>query len=92
VLQCVALCCSVLQGVALCCTVLHCVVVCCGVAVCCSVLQFVAVCWMRHVTHTCLVRSTHHHPTHLHKCLCVTVRSIVLHCIAVCYSVLQCAE
>ena len=37
-LQCVALCCSVLQCVAVCCSVLQCV------AVCCSVLQRVAVC------------------------------------------------
>ena len=37
VLQCVAVCCSVLQYVAECCSVLQCVVV------CCSVLQCVAV-------------------------------------------------
>ena len=37
-LQCAAVCCSVLQGVAVCCSVLQCV------AVCCSVLQCVAVC------------------------------------------------
>ena len=37
-LQCVAVCCSVLQSVAVCCSVLQCV------AVCCSVLQCVAVC------------------------------------------------
>ena len=36
VLQCVAVCCSVLQYVAVCCSVLHCVAVC--VAVCCCVL------------------------------------------------------
>ena len=36
-LQCVAVCCSVLQCVAVCCSVLQCV------AVCCSVLQCVAV-------------------------------------------------
>ena len=38
-LQCVAVCCSVLQCVAVCCSVLQ-----CG-AVCCSVLQCVAVCY-----------------------------------------------
>ena len=47
-LQCVAVCCSVLQCVAVCCSVLQCVAVCCSVlqcaAVCCSVLQCVAVC------------------------------------------------
>jgi len=51
VLQCVAVCCSVLQCVALsvCCSVLQCLAVCCivsvlqCVAVCCSVLQCVAV-------------------------------------------------
>jgi len=44
-LQCVAVCCSVLQCVAVCCSVLQCVAVCCSVlqcvavfAVCCSVL------------------------------------------------------
>jgi len=54
VLQCVAVCCSVLQRVAVrcsngytvCCSVLQCVAVCCSVlqyvAVCCSVLQRVA--------------------------------------------------
>jgi len=38
VLQCVAVCCSVLQCVAMCCSVLRCVAVCCStcVAVCCS--------------------------------------------------------
>jgi len=34
VLQCVAVCCSMLQYVAVCCTVLHCVALCCSV--CCS--------------------------------------------------------
>jgi len=47
-LQCVAVCCSVLKCVAVCCSVLQCVPVCCSmlqcVAVCCSVLQCVAVC------------------------------------------------
>ena len=47
-LQCVAVCCSVLQCVAVCCSVLQCVEVCRSVsqciAVCRSVLQCVAVC------------------------------------------------
>ena len=47
-LQCVAVCCSVLQCIAVCCSVLQCVAVCCSVfqcvAVCCSVLQCVPVC------------------------------------------------
>ena len=43
VLQCAAVCCSVLQCVAVCCSVLQCVATCCS-AVCCSVLQYVAVC------------------------------------------------
>jgi len=47
VLQCVAMCCSVLQCVAMCCSVLQCIAVCCSVlqcvAVCCSVLQCIAV-------------------------------------------------
>jgi len=55
VLQCVAVCCSVLQCVAVECmyllSVLQCVAVCCSVlqcvAVCCSVLQCVAVCCSR---------------------------------------------
>ena len=46
-LQCAAVCCSVLQCVAVCCSVLQCAAVCCHilqcVAVCCSVLQCVAV-------------------------------------------------
>ena len=44
-LQCVAVCCSVLQCVAVCCSVLQCVAVCCSVwqraAVCCSMFQCV---------------------------------------------------
>ena len=47
-LQCVAVCCSVLQCVVVCCSVLQCVAVSCSVlqcvAVCCSVLQCVALC------------------------------------------------
>jgi len=47
VMQCAAVCCSVLQCVAVCCSVLQCVAVRCSVlqcvAVCCSALQCVAV-------------------------------------------------
>jgi len=43
-LQCVAVCCSVLQCVAVCCSVLQCLAVCYSVmqyvAACCSLLQF----------------------------------------------------
>jgi len=48
VLQCVAVCCSLLQCVAVCCSVSQCVAVRCSVvqcvAVCCCVLQCVAAC------------------------------------------------
>jgi len=37
--QCVAVCCSVLQYVAVCCSVLQCVAVCCSVLQCVAVLQ-----------------------------------------------------
>ena len=47
-LQCVAVCCSVLQCVAACCSVLQCVAVCCSVLQCvavhCSVIQCIAMC------------------------------------------------
>jgi len=47
VLQCAAVCCSVLQRAAVCCSVLQCAAVCCSVlqcaAACCSVLQCAAV-------------------------------------------------
>ena len=47
-MQCVAVCCSVLQCVAVCCSVLQCV------AVCCNVLQYVAVCfWLSTVCKDC---------------------------------------
>ena len=49
-LQCIAVCCSVLQCVAVCCSVLQCVAVCCSVlqcvVVCCIVLQIGAVCYV----------------------------------------------
>jgi len=47
-LQCAAVCCSVLPYVAVCCRILQCAAVCCSVlpyvAVCCRMLQCVAVC------------------------------------------------
>ena len=74
-LQCVAVCCSVLQCVAVCCSVLQCAAVCCSmlqcVAVCCSVLQCVAAC--------CSVLQ------------CVAVCCSVLQCVALCCSVLPCS-
>ena len=80
VLQCVAVCCSILlQCVTVCCSVLQCVAVCCSVLqvsmaiirlLCCSVLQCVAVCYS--------------------VLQCVAVRCSVLQCVAVCCSVLQC--
>ena len=74
VLQCVALCYSLLQCASVYCFVLQRVVVCCSIlqsnAVCCSVLQCVAVC--------CSVLQ------------CTAVCCSVLQCVAVCCSVLQC--
>ena len=74
-LQCVAVCRSVLRCVAVCCSVLQCAAVCRSVlqraAVCCSVLQCAAVC--------CSVLQ------------CMTVCCSVLQRAAVCCSVLQCA-
>jgi len=92
VLQCVAVCCSVLQrvtdgGVRLChmCarTLLHCSVLQC-VAVCCSVLQFVAVCC------SVLQRVTDGGVRVCHMCARTLLHCSVLQCVAVCYSVLQC--
>jgi len=75
VLQCVAVCCSVLQCVAD--SVLQCVAVCCGVlrcvAVCCSVLSSAA--------DSCVAEGV---------LRCVAVCFSVLQCVAVCCSVLQC--
>jgi len=76
VLQCVAVCCSVLQCVAACCSVLQCVAlldilllvrVSMRVSMCCSVLQCVAVC-------------------------CNVLQSVAVCCAAVCCSVLQCVR
>ena len=55
-LQCVAVCCSVLQCAAVCCSVLQCAAVCYSTlqctAVCCNVLQDAAVYYMSHVPMT----------------------------------------
>ena len=80
-LQCVAVCCSVLQCVAVCC---HHVTTKIAHSVCCNVLQCVAVCCS---VLQCVARV-------LHMCCsvlqCVVVCCSVLQCVAVCCSVLQC--
>jgi len=91
-LQCVAICCSVLQCVAVCCSVLQCAAVCCSalhcVAVCCSVLQ-------------CAVEFYHNSAMCQILVFEKKLRSVLavalplrtrtpLHCVAVCCSVLQC--
>jgi len=67
VMQCFTVCCNVLQSVAVCGSVLQCVTVCCSVlqrvAVCCSLLQYVV------------------------SCVCVTVCCSVLQCIVICCGV-----
>jgi len=99
VMQCVAVCCSVLQCVAVCCIVLQCVAMCCNVlqcvAVCCSVLQ----CASCNQTSSNLA-DQHAHPwVGVAMCCrvlqCFTVWSTsrfysMLQCVAVCCSVLQC--
>ena len=87
-LQCVAVCCSVLQYVAVCSSVQQSAAVCCSAlqcaAVCCSVLQCVAVrcsvlqCTFRHC-------STVYPPLHL-LYTSVAVCCSVLQCVAVCCS------
>ena len=77
-LQCAAVCCSVLQRVAACCSVLQCVAVCCSVVRCsavwCSALQ--RVCFAPIASGFVLQ--------------CVAVCYSVLQCVAVCCTVLQC--
>ena len=77
VLLCVAVCCSVLQCVAVCCSVLQCVAVCCSVlqcvAVCCSVLLRVAVCCI--VLHTSLIRLL----VFVCVCVCNTLQHTATH-------------
>jgi len=79
VLQCVAVCCSVLQCVAVCCSVccsvLQCVLQC--VAVYCGVLQCVVVTSLKEAA----IRRVY---------LCCNMCCSVLQCVAVCCSVLQC--
>ena len=65
-LQCVAVCCSVLQCVAVCCSVLQCV------AVCCSVLQCVAVCCSAWIF---VIRYLRFHL--IQKCHCHTYECII---------------
>jgi len=88
-LQCVAVCCSVLRYVAVRCSALQCVAVCCSVlqcvVVCCSVSQYLAVLLT-------LARS----PSTPHI-LCAPSPQLPQQrlrgqCVAVCYSVLQCVE
>ena len=85
VLQCAAVCCSVLQRV------LQCVAVCVNSldpctksTTCCSVLQCVAVCCS-------VLQCALTHWTHARRVPHVAVCCSVLQCVAVCCSVLQCA-
>ena len=72
-LQCVAVCCSVLQRVVVCCSVLQCVEVCCSVlqrvVVCYSLLQCVAVCCsvLQYVTACCSVLQSVAGYTYIHR-------------------------
>jgi len=79
-LQCIAVCCSVLQCVAVRCSVLQCITVCCSVlqcvAVCCSVLS--GMLWMRegmcrvsHVAHMWTMCQMSH-VTHMHDHGCMS--------------------
>ena len=89
-LQCVAVCCSMVQRAAVCCSVLQCVAVFCSVlqcvAVCCNVLQCVAVLQL-----TCVRACVSCTGIHVLQCVaqCVAVWCSVLQCAAVCCSVLQ---
>jgi len=93
VLQCVAVCCSVLQCDAvrcMCHSKLQCVAVCCSmlqwVAVCYSVLlQYVAMSYVR-----CVLLQSNAGCIAIHMLQCVTVCYSVLQCVTVCCSVLQC--
>jgi len=81
VLQCVAVCCSVLQLVVCHWEVLTSVCMWPCVAVCCSVLQCVAVCCNRWCVMGCA-----------HFGMCDAVCCSVLQCVASCCSVLQCVN
>jgi len=98
VLQCVAVCCSVLPCVAVASqpaplaistpfsftgtSVLQCI------AVCCSALQFVAVCCSVIAASPCLWPQAH--PILIHRYECAEMFVAVLQCVTVCCSVLQC--
>ena len=96
-LQCVAVCCSVLQCVAACCSASQCVAVrrsvLLYVAVCCSVLLVNLI----HVSHIDGLCTTYERVTSLIRTnhvsyfvVQVDVCCSVLQCVAVCCSVLQC--
>jgi len=82
------------QCVAVCCDTLSCVAVCCSVlqyvSVCCSVFQCDAVCVAMRVA-VCFGASAVLHARSSRGVHCVTVCYSVLQCVAVCCSVLQCA-
>jgi len=99
VLQCVAGCCSVLQCVAVCCSVLQCVAVCCSVlqcvAVCCSIMQCVALSTtLQHKIHqtVCLLSHLSHNKSHDDSRETLFGVALMLQCVAVCCSVLQCVK
>ena len=85
-LQCFAVCCSVICicecADAVCCSVLQCVIVC---SVCCSVLQCVAVCCVVGVTSICFSRMATSN-----NFVCAFTDSLVLQCVAKCCIMLQC--
>ena len=105
VLQCVAVCCSMLQSVAVRRSVLQYVAVCCSiysmcmipwrvsvrrVAICCSMLQCVAVCCSALHCVAVLVRRVWSRGMYPLRVLqCTTERCSALQCVAVCCSVLQ---
>ena len=89
-LQCVAVCCSVLHCVAVCCSVLQCAAVCCSVLQCaavrCSVLQCVAACSLAvcdSVLRCVAVFSN------VFALFCSVLQCVAVCYVAVCYSALQ---
>jgi len=98
VLQCIAVCCSVLQCADVFCSSLQCIAVCCSVlqcvAVCCSVLQCVPISFVGGKSHHSVV-----YCNVLQHCVaecCIVLQCVaalccrVLHCVVVCCSVSQC--
>ena len=83
-LQCVAVCCSVLQCVAVCCSVLQCVAVCCSAYI--SRPRTSAM--VPHLRPESFQDESHHVCCSVLQC--VAVCCSVLQCVAVCCSVLQC--